>query len=103
MLKRKNKYIFISLVEANIIFVSSSGNSGNSGKSPSSPVNNNWTNINTKINSNIKTYSNASSREANIIVLMNGTLEVNGLTGPNTPFTLTSLYNGTNYGSSSNC
>lgn len=88
-------------VEANIIFVSSSGNSGNSGKSPSSPVNNNWTNINTKINSNIKTYSNASSREANIIVLMNGTLEVNGLTGPNTPFTLTSLYNGTNYGSSS--
>lgn len=88
-------------VEANVIFVSSSGSAGNSGTSASSPVNNNWTNINNKLNSNIKTCSNASDREVNIIVLMNGTLEVNGLTGPNTPYTLTSLYKGTNYGSTS--
>ncbi|MBQ2835280.1 MAG: hypothetical protein IJE68_00355 [Clostridia bacterium] len=88
-------------IEANVIFVSSSGSNANSGTSPSSPVNNNWTNINTKINSNIKTATNASNREVNIIVLMNGTLEVNGLTGPNTPFTLTSLYSNRNYGSTS--
>lgn len=88
-------------IEANVIFVSSSGSSSNSGATPSSPVNNNWTNINTKINSNIKTCTNASNREVNIIVLMNGTLDASGLTGPNTPFTLTSLYNGTNYGSTS--
>ena len=44
--------------------------------------------------SNIKTATNASNREVNIIVLMNGTLDVSGLTGPNTPFTLTSLYKG---------
>ena len=88
-------------IEANVIFVSSSGSSSNSGTSPSSPVNNNWTNINTKINANIKTASNASNREVNIVVLMNGTLEVSGLTGPNTPYTLTSLYNSINYGSTS--
>lgn len=88
-------------VQANVIFVSSSGSSNNSGTSPNSPVNNNWTNINTKMNSNIKTCTNASNREVNIVVLMNGTLEINGLTGISTPFTLTSLYNGTNYGSTS--
>lgn len=88
-------------VEANVIFVSSSGSSSNSGTSSASPVDNNWTNINTKINSNIKTCTNASNREVNIIVLMNGTLDVSGLTGPSTPYTLTSLYDGKNYGSTS--
>ena len=88
-------------VEANVIFASSSGNNSNSGTSPSSPIKNNWNNINTKINSNIKTCTNASKREVNIIVLMNGTLDVSGITGPNTPFTLTSLYNGTNYANTS--
>ena len=88
-------------VEANVIFVSSSGSSSNSGTSPDSPINNNWTNINTKINANIKTCLNASNREVNIIVLMNGTLDVSGLTGPSTAYTLTSLYDSTNYGSTS--
>lgn len=87
--------------QANVIFVSSSGSETNDGTSPNSPVNNNWTNINTKLNSNIKTCTNASDREVNIVVLMNGTLDVSGLTGPSTPYTLTSLYDGTNYGSTS--
>ena len=88
-------------VQANVIFVSSSGSSNNSGTSPNSPVNNNWDNINSKINSNIKTCTKASNREVNIVVLINGTLGVDGLTEANTPITLTSLYNGTNYGSTS--
>ena len=88
-------------IDANVIFVSSSGSSTNSGTTPESPVNNNWTNINNIVNSNIKTCTNASNREVNIIVLMNGTLDISGLRGPNTPYTLTSLYNGINYGSSS--
>lgn len=88
-------------IEANVIFVSSSGSSSNSGKTPNSPINNNWTNINSKINSNIKTCTKASNREVNIIVLMQGTLDASGLTGPNTAYTLTSLYNGKNYGSTS--
>lgn len=101
---KSGKYIinlYADWVEANVIFVSSSGSSSNSGTSPNSPVNNNWTDINNKINANIKTCTNASNREVNIIVLMNGTLGVSGLTGPNTPYTLTSLYDGYNYGSTS--
>ena len=88
-------------IEANVIFVSSSGSSSNSGTSSGSPVNNNWTNISSKLNSNIKTCTNASNREVNIVVLVQGTLAISGLTEPNTPFTLTSLYNGKNYGSTS--
>ena len=93
--------LYADWVEANVIFVSSSGNSLNTGTSPNSPINNNWTTINNKINANIKTCTHASNREVNIIVLMNGTLDVSGLTGPNTPYTLTSLYNGINYGNTS--
>lgn len=88
-------------IEANIVFVSSSGSSSNDGRSESSPINNDWNTINSKLNSNIKTCSKASNREANIVVLMNGALNISGITGPNTAYTLTSLYNGTNYGSSS--
>ena len=88
-------------IEANVVFVSSSGSSTNSGRTPSSPIDNNWTNINSKLNSNIKTCTKASNREVNIVVLMQGTLAISGLTGPNTPYTLTSLYNGKNYGSTS--
>lgn len=91
--------LYTDWAEANVIFVSSTGSSTNSGKTPNSPINNNWTNINSKINSNIKTCTKASNREVNIIVLMQGTLDASGLTGPNTAYTLTSLYNGKNYGS----
>ena len=93
--------LYADWIKANVIFVSSSGSSSNSGTSPSSPVNNAWNSINSKINANIKTCTNASNREVNIVVLMNGTLDASGLTGPGTPYTLTSLYNGTNYGSTS--
>ncbi len=88
-------------IEANIVFVSSFGSSSNDGRSESSPINNDWNTINSKLNSNIKTCSKTSNREANILVLMNGALNISGITGPNTAYTLTSLYNGTNYGSSS--
>lgn len=88
-------------VDANVIFASSSGNSSNAGTSPNSPIDNSWNSINSKLNANIKTCTKASNREVNIVVLMNGTLDVSGLTGPSTPYTLTSLYDGTNYGSTS--
>ena len=88
-------------IEANVVFVSSSGSSSNSGTSPNSPIDNNWTNINGKLNANAKTCTKASNREVNIVVLMQGTLAISGLTGPSMPYTLTSLYNGKNYGSSS--
>ena len=91
--------LYTDWAEANVIFVSSAGSSTNSGKTPNSPINNNWTTINNKINSNIKTCTNASNREVNIIVLMQGTLDINGLTESSTPYTLTSLYDGKNYGS----
>lgn len=88
-------------IQANVIFVSSSGNASNSGTSLSSPINNDWDSISTKLESNIRNCTNASNREVNIIVLMNGILAVSGLTDPSIPFTLTSLYDGTNYGSTS--
>ena len=91
--------LYVDWVEANVLFVSSYGRSSNSGRTPSSPISNEWTYINNKINSNIKTCTKASNREVNIIVLMQGTLDINGLTGPSTPYTLTSLYDGKNYGS----
>lgn len=93
--------LYSDWIDANVIFVSSNGSSSNSGTSIDNPIDNNWTSINSKINANKKTCTNASSREANIIVLLNGTLNVNGLTGPSTPFTLTSLYSGVNYGGTS--
>ena len=88
-------------IDANVIFVSSYGNNYNDGKTADTPINNDWNSISSKLNSNIKTCTNASNREANIIVLTNGTLSYSGMTGPNTEYTLTSMYNGTNYGSSS--
>ena len=95
------KYIinlYVDWIDANVIFVSSSGSSYNTGTSPDRPVNNDWNNISTKINSNRKRCTNASDREVNIVVLMEGTLSANNLTRPSTPYTLTSLYNGINYG-----
>ena len=88
-------------IDANVIFVSSYGNNYNDGKTADTPINNDWNSISSKLNSNIKTCTNASNREANIIVLTNGTLSYSGMTGPNTAYTLTSMYNGINYGSSS--
>ena len=88
-------------IDANVIFVSSHGSNYNDGKTADKPINNDWNSISSKLNSNIKTCTNASNREANIIVLTNGTLSYSGMTGPNTAYTLTSMYNGTNYGSSS--
>ena len=88
-------------IDANVIFVSSYGSNYNDGKTADTPINNDWNSISSKLNSNIKTCTNASNREANIIVLTNGTLSYSGMTGPNTAYTLTSMYNGTNYGSSS--
>lgn len=99
----KGEYIidlYPDWITANIVFVSSSGNSNNDGKTTSTPINNDWNTINTKLNANKKNATNASSREVNIVVLMNGTLNITGLTGPNTPYTLTSLYDGVNYGNS---
>lgn len=91
--------LYVDWVDANVIFVSSSGSSSNDGTSPSKPIDNSWSSINSKLNSNVKTCTKASNREVNIVVLMNGTLDVSGLTGPSTPYTLTSLYDGNNYGS----
>ena len=93
--------LYADWVEANIIFVSSSGSNSNSGETVNSPIYNDWSTISSKLNSNIKTCTNASNREVNIVVLMSGTLSVDSITNPNTPYTLTSLYNGVNYGSSS--
>ncbi len=92
--------LYSDWASANLVFVSSAGNSNNDGKTPSTPINNDWNTINSKLNANRKTATNASSRELNIVILMNGTLNVTGLTGPNTPYTLTSLYDGVNYGNS---
>lgn len=88
-------------IDANVVFVSSNGSSYNDGQSIDTPINNDWNTINNRLNANIKTCTNASNREVNIVVLMGGTLSYNGMTGPNTAYTLTSMYNGTNYGSSS--
>lgn len=92
--------LYANWVEANVVFVSSNGNDSNSGKSTDQPITNNWTTINNRLNQNKKTCTNASSREVNIVVLMSGRLEISGLTGPGTPYTLTSLYDGVNYGGS---
>ena len=88
-------------IDANVIFVSSYGSNYNDGKTADTPISNDWNSISSKLNSNKKTCTNASNREANIIVLTNGTLSYSGMTGPNTAYTLTSMYNGINYGSSS--
>ena len=85
-------------IDANVIFVSSMGSSSNSGTSPTNPVNNNWSVISSKLNANRKTCTNASDREVNIVVLMNGVLDGYDVMDPNTAFTLTSLYDGVNYG-----
>ena len=85
-------------IDANVIFVSSIGSGSNSGTSSTSPVNNNWSVISSKLNANRKSCTNASDREVNIVVLMNGVLDGNDVTSPNTAFTLTSLYDGVNYG-----
>lgn len=93
--------LYVDWITANIIFVSSLGSSSDDGKTVDTPIPNDWSTINSKLNSNKKTATNASSREVNIVVLMNGTLGVSGVTGPGTPYTLTSLYDGINYGSTS--
>ncbi len=85
-------------IDANVIFVSSMGSSSNSGTSPTNPVNNNWSVISSKLNANRKNCTNASDREVNIVVLMNGGLDGYDVMDPNTAFTLTSLYDGVNYG-----
>ena len=85
-------------IDANVIFVSSIGSGSNSGTSPTSPINNNWNVISSKLNANRKTCTNASDREVNIVVLMNGVLDGYDVMNPNTAFTLTSLYDGVNYG-----
>ena len=85
-------------IDANVIFVSSIGSGSNSGTSSTSSVNNNWSVISSKLNANRKSCTNASDREVNIVVLMNGVLDGNDVTSPNTAFTLTSLYDGVNYG-----
>lgn len=46
--------LYADWIDANVIFVSSSGSSSNAGTSPNSPINNNWSSINSKLNSNIK-------------------------------------------------
>ena len=88
-------------VEANIIFVSSYGDENNNGKTADTPINNDWNVINSKLNEGRKTCTKASNREANIVVLVNGTLEWSEMAIPNTAYTLTSLYDGINYGSNS--
>ena len=93
--------LYVDWVDANVIFVSSSGSSYNDGLSESSPISNDWNTISSKLNSNKKTCTKASNREVNIVVLMNGTLSSSSMTNPSTAYTLTSLYNGTNYGSTS--
>ena len=104
ILNDSGKYVidlYADWVDANVIFVSSSGSNNNSGTSLNSPVSNDWSYISNKINSNKKTCTNASDREVNIVVLINGTLSASNLTNPSTAFTLTSLYDGVNYGSTS--
>lgn len=80
---------------ANVVFVdTANGNDNNSG-SFDTPVSS-WDGIYDRLTANAKTATNASSRELNIIVLKNG--ELNGLENiSNTPYTLTSLYNGVDY------
>ena len=101
IIDNSGKYVinlYADWVDANVVFVSSQGNSSNTGYSLDSPIDNNWDSISSKLNSNAKTCTNASNREVNIVVLMYGTLNASGLADPNTPYTLTSLYNGIDYG-----
>lgn len=93
--------LYADWIEANVVFVSSSGSETNDGKTINTPIKNDWSAINSKLQANKKTATKASSREVNIVVLMKGTLNISGLTGTSMPYTLTSLYDGINYGSSS--
>lgn len=89
--------LYVDWVDANVVYVSSYGSSYNSGLTEDEPINNNWSTISSILNQNAKSCTNASNREVNIVVLMNGTLDVSGLTNPSTAYTLTSLHGGTNY------
>ena len=96
--------------DANIVFVSKaqgSSDNNNTGRSPSSPFNT-FSKAKSVLenSSNYLTAANASSRELNIIVVMNGTFTADGNTTGSSfninssgakAYTLTSLYNGIDY------
>ncbi len=69
----------------------------NNGKNPNRPLRTfNTARTNLESNTNYKTATNASNRELNILVIMNGNFDVYT---PGKAITITSLYNGTDYSS----
>lgn len=83
--------VYVDWKEASIIFVdASTGNNANNGLTTSTPVRS-WDGVANKLT---QTATNASNRELNIVVLMNGNLELNNI---GRAYTITSLYNGIDY------
>lgn len=90
--------LYANWKEANIVFINTNNGSdstnGNVGLTINNPVRT-WNNVNSILTRNYKNAQNASNRELNIVVFTGGTLEnLNTIT---TAYTLTSLYDGTDY------
>lgn len=85
--------LYANWKEAKVIFISAGAN-GN-GLTLNSPVNTNWNTINNALGT-ARQAQNASDRELNILVLINGTLTNLNALG-NKAYTLTSLYDGIDY------
>lgn len=85
--------LYVDWQEASIVFVdASNGNDQNNGLTKSTPVRS-WSGVTNKLT---KTATNASNRELNIVVLINGNL-TDLSNEPNCAYTITSLYNGIDY------
>lgn len=91
--KQVNINVYVDWQEASIVFVDTlNGNNDNDGKTINTPVES-WPGVTNKLT---KTATNASNRELNIVVLMNGNLTDLSNT-PGCAYTITSLYNGVDY------
>lgn len=93
-----NKELTVNLYanwqEAKVVFIDANARNDGDGLTPQTPVNN-WDSANSALGT-AKQAQNASSRELNIIVLINGVLR-NLSTLGNKAYTLTSLYDGIDY------
>lgn len=86
--------VYVDWKEASIIFVNTvSGSDYNNGLTIDTAVRS-WTGVRNRLDH--KTATNASNRELNIVVLINGTLN-DFSNDPECAYTLTSLYNGVDY------
>lgn len=86
--------LYVNWQEAKIIFIDTDARNSGNGLTVDTPVNS-WNNANTALGTT-RNAQNASDRELNILVLINGTLtNLNALN--NKAYTLTSLYDGIDY------